>query len=308
LSRTYPMFETIKVEQILEVLKRKTTDEKEIEAEMKGSQEPTISGKSLWLAAHLMDAHVNDVNVNESDGVISLYGIDQSHASLLTMQVGTDSLQWEPEYPYQIEPKSLKESLKNHKKTTKKQTDMLRLSHMSTFTSQSGKNRRALNAGIVGEGTEGTFQIWENPHGTYGPTEIKVDFNDGLILEREEFMKAAKAVKFVSYLPNVMYDPSQNAEDVVFSAKGVHDNITARVACVPVDGQYDLANNNLKDKPWSVDFSVLYLKPLLRLPKNATISIAFAGSNMPIQFDFSGEEGGTPYCGRLLIAPRVEDY
>lgn len=30
------MFETIKVEQILEVLKRKTTDEKEIEAEMKG--------------------------------------------------------------------------------------------------------------------------------------------------------------------------------------------------------------------------------------------------------------------------------
>ena len=29
---------------------------------------------------------------------------------------------------------------------------------------------------------------------------------------------------------------------------------------------------------------------------------------MPILLDFSGEEGGTPYCGRLLIAPRVEDY
>ena len=62
------MFETIKVDQILEVLKRKTTDEKELEAEMKGSQEPTISGKSLWLAAHVMDPHTDYIDVNESEG------------------------------------------------------------------------------------------------------------------------------------------------------------------------------------------------------------------------------------------------
>ena len=65
------MFETIKVEQILEVLKRKTTDEKEIEAEMKGSQEPTISGKSLWLAAHIMEPNVQEISVNRNEGVIS---------------------------------------------------------------------------------------------------------------------------------------------------------------------------------------------------------------------------------------------
>lgn len=287
------MFETIKVEQILEVLKRKTTDEKELEAEMKGSQEPTISGKSLWLAAHIMAPNVDYLGVNESEGVISLYGINNAHTALLTMQVGTDSLEWEPEYPYAITAKDLKESLKNHKKTTKKQTDMLRLSQ-----------KNGLNA--MFDGTEGSVEFEKSNRGNF--KEIKVDFNDGLILDREEFMKAAKAVKFCSAIPNVMYDPSQNAEDVVFSSKGNTDSITARVACVPVDGQYDLANNSLKDKPWSVDFSVEYVKPLLRLPKNATISLAFAGSNMPIQFDFSGEEGGTPYCGRLLIAPRVEDY
>ena len=289
------MFETIKVEQILEVLKRKTTDEKEIEAEMKGSQEPTISGKSLWLAAHIMEPNVQEISVNRSEGVISLYGINSSHTALLTMQVGTDSLEWEPEYPYEINAKILKESLKNHKKTTKKQTDMLRLNQ-----------KNGLNATF--DGAEGSVEFEKNARGTWKPNEIKVDFNDGLILDREEFMKAAKAVKFCSAIPNVMYDPSQNAEDVVFHSKGHSDSITARVACVPVDGQYDLANNILKDKPWSVDFSVEYVKPLLRLPKKATISIAFAGSNMPIQFDFSGEEGGTPYCGRLLIAPRVENY
>lgn len=289
------MFENIQVKQILEVLKRQTTDEKEMEAEMKGSQERNISGKSLWLAAHLMDAHVDDVNVNVSDGVISLYAIDQSHASLLTMQVGTESLEWESEYPYEINAKNLKESLKNYKKTTKKQIDMLK------------PIWKAERSALL-QGREASVEFEANSSGKWTPNEIKVDFNDGLILDLEEFKKAAKAVKFVSYLPNVMYDPSKNAEEVVFSTKGVGDSITARVTCVPVDGQYDLANNNLKDKPWSVDFSVLYLKPLLRLPKNATISIAFAGSNMPIQFDFSGEEGGTPYCGRLLIAPRVEDY
>ena len=305
MSRTYPMFETIQVEQILEVLKRQTTDEKEIEAEMKGSQEPTISGKSLWLAAHLMDAHVNEFDVNERDGVISLYAINSSHTALLTMQVGTESLEWEPEYQYEINAKNLKESLKNHKKTTKKQTDMLRLNHMSRFTTEDG-NKRGLYAGFGG--AEGSIEFAERTNGLWKPNEVKVDFNDGLILDREEFMKAAKAMKFVSSVPKVMYDPTQNAEDVVFSAKGVHDNITARVACVPVDGQYDLANNNLKDQPWDVDFAVEYLKPLQRLPKNAAISLAFAGSNMPIQFDFSGEEGGTPYCGRLLIAPRVEEY
>lgn len=289
------MFETIKVEQILEVLKRKTTDEKEIEAEMKGSQEPTISGKSLWLAAHIMDPHTDYIDVNESEGVISLYALNNSHTALLTMQVGKDSLEWVPEYQYVSKAKYLKESLKNHKKTTKKQTDMLRLSQ-----------KNGLNA--MFDGAVGSVEFEKNAKGTWKPNEIKVDFNDGLILDREEFMKAAKAVKFCSAIPNVMYDPSQNAEDVVFHSKGNNDSITARVACVPVDGQYDLANNILKDKPWSVDFSVEYLKPLQRLPKNATISIAFAGSNMPIQFDFSGEEGGTPYCGRLLIAPRVENY
>lgn len=299
------MFETIKVEQILEVLKRKTTDEKELEAEMKGSSEPTISGKSLWLAAHLMDANVHEAGVNESEGVISLYGINSAHAALLTMQVGTDSLEWEPEYPYLMDAKVLKDSLKKHKKTTKKQTDMLRLNHMSRFTTEDG-NGGGLEVEL--EGADCSIEFDQRPYGSLRPNEIKADFKDGLILDREEFVKAAKAMKFVSGVPNVMYDPSQNAEDVVFFAKGVHDNITARVACVPVDGQYDLANNSLKDKPWSVDFSVEYIKPLLRLPKNATISIAFAGSNMPIQFDFSGEEGGTPYCGRLLIAPRVEEY
>lgn len=289
------MFETIKVEQILEVLKRKTTDEKEIESEMKGSQERTISGKSLWLAAHLMEPNVQEISVNRSEGVISLYGIDGSHTALLTMQVGTDSLDWESEYPYQINAKNLKESLKNYKKTTKKQTDMLKPIW------QAPKSLL-----LLGEGTSVEFEAKSS--GKWTPNEIQVDFNNGLILELEEFKKAAKAVKFCSAIPNVMYDPTQNAEDVVFSAKGVHDNITAKVACVPVDGQYDLANNSPKDRPWSVDFSVEYLKPLLRLPKNATISIAFAGSRMPIQFDFSGEEGGTPYCGRLLIAPRVENY
>lgn len=289
------MFETIKVEQILEVLKRKTTDEKEIEAEMKGSQEPTISGKSLWLAAHIMEPNVQEISVNGNEGVISLYGINSSHTALLTMQVGTDSLEWEPEYPYEINAKILKESLKNYKKTTKKQTDMLK----PIWKSETSTLLQGLTASVEFEAKKS---------GTWTPNEIKVDFNDGLILDREEFMKAAKAVKFCSAIPNVMYDPSQNAEDVVFHAKGINDNITALVACVPVDGQYDLANNSLKDKPWSVDFSVEYVKPLQRLPKNATISIAFAGSNMPIQFDFSGEEGGTPYCGRLLVAPRVEEY
>ncbi len=289
------MFETIQVEQILEVLKRKTTDEKEIEAEMKGSQEPTISGKSLWLAAHIMEPNVHEISVNRSEGVISLYGINSSHTALLTMQVGTESLEWESEYPYEINAKNLKESLKNYKKTTKKQTDMLK-----PIWKAEG------SALLQGEGTSVEFEAKSS--GKWTPNEIAVDFNDGLILELEEFKKAAKAMKFCSHIPNVMYDPSQNAEDVVFHAKGHGDNITARVGCVPVDGQYDLANNSLKDEPWSVDFSVEYIKPLLRLPKKATISIAFAGSNMPIQFDFSGEEGGTPYCGRLLIAPRVEDY
>ena len=304
MSRTYPMFEHIQVKEILEVLKRQTTDEKELEAEMKGSQEPTISGKSLWLGAHIMDAMRKECDIHEENGIISMYGIDYQHAALLTIQIGTDSLEWVPIYEYDVmNTKNLKNGLKNHKKTTKKQTDMLKFER---GTWKDNSETPALIACF--EGSTGSVDFPRRTQGALKPNEIKVDFNDGLILDREEFTKAAKAVKFCSYVPNVMYDPSQNAEDVVFSANGVHDNITARVACVPVDGQYDLANNSLKDKPWSVDFSVEFLKPLLRLPKNATISIAFAGSDMPIQFDFSGEEGGTPYCGRLLIAPRVENY
>jgi len=263
---------------------------------MKGSQEPTISGKSLWLAAHMMDPHTDYINVNESEGVISLYATNYQHTALLTIQVGTDSFEWEPKYPYGMKAKVLKESLKKHKKTTKKQTDMLRLNHMSKFTEEDG-NKRGLYAGFEGaEHDIGSIEFEENER-PFKANEINVDFNDGLILDREEFMKAAKAIKFVSAVPKVMYDPTQNAEDVVFSAKGVHDNITAQVGCVPVDGQYDLANNatiqadgSLKDRPWDVNFSVEYLKPLQRLPKNAAISLAFAGSNMPIQFEFSGEE------------------
>lgn len=289
------MFENIQVKQILEVLKRQTTDEKEMEAEMKGSQERNISGKSLWLAAHMMEPNTHEISVNRNEGVISLYAVNATYTALLTMQVGTESLEWESEYPYEINAKNLKESLKNYKKTTKKQIDMLKPIWKA--------ERSALLLG-----REASVEFEEKSSGKLTPNEIKVDFNDGLILDLEEFKKAAKAMKFCSATPTVMYDPSKNAEEVVFSTKGVGDSITARVTCVPVDGQYDLANNTLKDRPWSVDFSAEYIKPLQRIPKNATISIAFAGSDMPIQFDFSGEEGGTPYCGRLLIAPRVEDY
>ena len=276
------MFENIQIEELIERLTR-TTDEREAMAERASNDTPFVSGKALWMAARFA-GHFRDTGcIKIQDNLVVVQDVNASHVAMYNLTLGShEPLVLENQMQSSVQNRLMKDFVSKHKKHSKKHTDVVEIDE---------KLERLLIHDGSGESTELSL----TPTSQHAPKLPCLDLETVLEnVDLNEFRTALKAVKFITEISTFHYEP--NNEDLVLTAKGINDNITAKVSVVPTDVGA------------KAQYATDFLKPIQWLNKETQLNISYS-NNMPLRIDFKGEEAGTIYSGFIFLAPRVDqDY
>ena len=293
----YPMFENIKIEELIKRL-TKTTDEREAMAEKASNDKPYISGKSLWMAARFAGNFTDKSCIGLQGNLVVMQDVNHAHVAMYNITLGSHeplvmtfheagkaNAEFDSTQASSVQTKQLKDFVSKHKKSSKKHTDVVEIDE--------ARNQLRKHDGF------GEFSVMSlKPNDAWTPKlpTIKLD----TVLEHvdlKEFRTALKAVKFVSEISTFQYD--LNGEDLVLTSESPCDSITAKVS---------VADTATTDQGAKAQYATSYLKPIQWLNKETQLKISYQ-SNMPLRIDFKGEEAGTIYSGFIYLAPRIDhDY